>query len=85
MNPKEIAAIIISAVSITVSILSWMEVRFASKEDVQFMYVETQMGINDIRLRNFEARGLEDLNDSDKRVYASLLAAQKGLQDRRTM
>ena len=83
METKELAAIIFAAVTVTVSILGWMEVRFASKGDLEFMYIETQMGINDLRLKSYENIGLRELSDSDKRVYTGLVEAQKSLQLRR--
>ena len=88
MNTKEIASIVIATVTIVGSIIGWIEVQhqeMATKSDLQFMYIETQMGINDIRLRSFEMQGLVNLSETDKRVYDALLEAQKSLEERRAM
>ena len=88
MNTKEIASIVIATVTIVGSIIGWIEVQhqeLATKSDLQFMYIETQMGINDIRLRSFEMQGLVNLSETDKRVYDALLEAQKSLEERRAM
>ena len=83
MNIKEAAAIVIAAISITLSIIGWMNLNFASKGDLEFYYIETQMSLNDIRLRNFESRGLEGMSDTDKRIYEGLRLAQAKLQEQR--
>jgi hypothetical protein len=83
MNIKEIATIVIGTVSITLSILGWMELRFSTKQEAEFRHIETQMGINDIRLRSFEERGIDNLDETEKRIYEALKDTQANLAERR--
>jgi hypothetical protein len=69
---KTLVAGIVAAITITVSILTWMEARFATKAEDNFKYYELLIGVNEIRLQNYERRGVDTLDDVDRRKYEAL-------------
>lgn len=77
--PPTLAAIGV-ALTLVGSGMTYMETSFVRKDDFDYRYYELLIGVNEIRMQNYESKGVSNLSDEELRKYESLKAAGPKLE-----